>query len=138
MELKKTNDGFEISEIGQFKIMFCHGSPNDFTGGYLYEDSDLNEFSPEADFVFVGNTHRPFIRKHGNKTYVNVGSCGLPRDNGILGSAGIFDPITGNTKILRFDIEKETKLAISGVPYVHSDVIEVISRRSNSVFGDLV
>ncbi len=128
----------EKFKIGRTKVMLCHGSPTNLVDGYVYEDTDLSNFSPATDFVFFGNTHRPFIRKSGDVVYVNVGSCGLPRDDGKMGSVGIFEPFTKKITILRFDIEKETISAISGVAYVHSTVIDLIKRRSDNVFGDFV
>jgi putative phosphoesterase len=125
-------------QIGLTKIMLCHGSPTDLTAGYVYEDSDLSAFSPDADFVFMGNTHRPFIRKNRDVVYVNVGSCGLPRDDGATGSVGIFEPSTGKVAILRFNIEKETISAISCVTYVHDTVIDLTKRRSDNTFGEFV
>jgi predicted phosphodiesterase len=121
--------------IGTSQVMFCHGNPIEHVDGYAYEDSDLSVFSPNVDVVFMGNTHRPFIRTSKGVTYVNVGSCGLPRDHGGLGSAAIFDPYTGEVEILRFTIEEETSNAIIGVPYVHESVIESLKRRPSDVFG---
>jgi putative phosphoesterase len=117
------------------RVMFCHGSPLDHTEGYVYEDTDLSVFTPEVDLVFMGNTHRPFIRKSNDVTYVNVGSCGLPRDDGTLGSVAVFDIERGDIDILRFTIENETSKVLSGVPFVHESVIETIKRRPSDVYG---
>ena len=122
-------------EFNGTRVMFCHGSPLDHTDGYVYEDTDLSVFTPEADLVFMGNTHRPFIRKSKDITYVNVGSCGLPRDNGALGSVAVFDIERGDIEILRFAIENETSKALSGVPFVHESVTETLKRRPSYVYG---
>ena len=92
------------SECSAGKSLFVHGSPSDHLFGYMYPDTDLNDFRVTEEFVFMGHTHRPFVRQSGGTTYVNVGSCGLPRDQGCFGSAAMFDDQTGATRILRFDI----------------------------------
>ena len=44
--------------------LFVHGSPTDPLTGYIYPDSDLSEFSEiDADVVFMGHTHHPFVRQ---------------------------------------------------------------------------
>jgi putative phosphoesterase len=123
---------------GGRRILFLHGSPLNVTNGYVYPDTDLGIFFPEADIVFMGNTHRPFIREDKGITYVNVGSCGLPRDDGSLGSAALFNPFSGQVQILRFNIELETGRAISDVPFVHESVIEVFSRRPEAFLGNVL
>jgi putative phosphoesterase len=122
----------------QQKIMFCHGTPNDPVYGYAYADTVLSGNLHDVAFVFMGNTHRPFVRKESNITFVNVGSCGLPRDNGKLGSVALFDANESRVDILRFSIESETKRAISTVNYVDESVLRVTRRRTTSFFGELV
>ncbi len=60
----------------------CHAIPSNPLYGYCPEDSDLWPRELEqvnADFLLVGHTHTPFIRKIGNKTIVNPGSLGQPK-----------------------------------------------------------
>jgi putative phosphoesterase len=87
-------------------LLFVHGSPTDPTFGYVYPDTDLTLFRDVgADVVFMGNTHRPFIRRSdGGGLFINVGSCGLPRDDDPRGSACIFDTVTGKARIIRYSI----------------------------------
>ena len=117
-------------------VFIFHGSPLNFTDGYVYEETDISGFNLNDDFVFMGNTHRPFIRKVNNTTFVNVGSCGLPRDFGNLASVALFEPAEGNVRILRFDIEKETELALSTESFVHESVKKLFNRREDYVFGE--
>ena len=134
----------EISSWAEFmkhtiegkSALVCHGSPLDFTDGYVYEDADLSIYEVDEDFIFMGNTHRPFIRKYQGTTFVNVGSCGLPRDSGNLASVALFEPSQGNVRILRFDIEKETELALSTITPVHESVEKLKNRSADNVFGE--
>lgn len=108
--------------------LFVHGSPNDPVFGYVYPDTDLDTFDPEgADFVFMGNTHRPFIRENAGTIYVNVGSCGLPRDQGGLGAACLLDTVLHKVLILRFDISQGTKKVVEN-SCPHPSIIKLISR----------
>jgi putative phosphoesterase len=86
-------------------LLLVHGSPRDQLGGYIYPDSSLSEFSAvRADVVFMGHTHRPFVRQCNGKLFVNVGSCGFPRGEDLRGSVCIFDLPERSAKIIRFDI----------------------------------
>jgi predicted phosphodiesterase len=87
--------------------LFVHGSPTDPLTGYIYPDSDLTGFSKiNADVVFMGHTHHPFVRQVDRRLFVNVGSCGLPRGQDLRGSVCIFDVAKRRAQIIRFDISK--------------------------------
>ena len=118
--------------------LFVHGSPEDPTAGYVYPNSDLSTFQPDADIVFMGHSHRPFIRECNGVQYVNVGSCGLPRDDGRFGSAALFNPETCEIRVVRFDITKETEAALAAFPSVHHSVRSVLARRSEKIYGDIL
>ncbi len=119
------------------KLLFIHGSPNDPTFGYVYPDSDLSIFNTDAKFVFLGNSHYPFINKHSKTTYVNVGSCGLPRDDGRYGSAALFEPVTGEARIIRFDITALSAKTISEIPGIHGSVTDLFNRKKKELFGEI-
>ena len=119
-------------------VLFVHGSPSDYTNGYVYPDTDLDRFHLGDSFVFMGHSHYPFIRSANGATFVNVGSCGLPRDDGRFGSAAIYDPVSGQTRVVRFDISAETEAAVAANPIVHLAVRDVLARRNESIFGDLI
>ena len=118
--------------------LFIHGTPDNPVEGYMYPDTEIREPMTHHDFVFMGNTHRPFIRREQGTTYVNVGSCGLPRDHGHYGSAGLFSPATKEVVVYRFDIREETRTAMSLAPETHRTVIKLSERTSGAMFGDLV
>lgn len=112
------------------KLLLLHGSPSDPTFGYVYPDTDLSGFDVMQHVaVFMGNTHRPFVRRTGSALFVNVGSCGLPRDTGDLGAVCLFDGSTGTAQIIRFNIEAETRAALARCGTVAPDVGAVFARR---------
>lgn len=119
--------------------LFVHGNPKDPANGYIYPDTDLEPFCDvDADFIFMGHTHRPFIREAGGKLFINVGSCGLPRDHGGLGSAALFDEKTGCVRIVRFSIEAETQDMLAQALPLHESVINLFDRRPESWTGDII
>jgi putative phosphoesterase len=119
------------------KALFVHGSPSDPTNGYVYPNSDLSGFQTDADFVFMGHSHHPFIRRCGDKTYVNVGSCGMPRDDGRYGAAGLFDEHTGAIRVLRFDIAGATESVLTRSAPIHNSVAALFDRRRHAIFGEM-
>ncbi|WP_076858904.1 metallophosphoesterase family protein [Bradyrhizobium mercantei] len=95
-------------------LLFVHGSPKDPLEGYVYPDSSLSDFAEvDADVVFMGHTHHPFVRRHAEKLFVNVGSCGLPRGSDLRGSVCIFDANERAAKIIRFDISGPCRRILS-------------------------
>lgn len=124
------------------RAVLVHGSPADHLWGYVYPDSDLaglaQDPSLEGAFVFMGNTHRPFVKQLAGATFVNVGSCGLPRDVGHLGSCALLDDQTGEVRIVRFDIRRETAAALRRCGPVHARVHETLGRQETGVVGELV
>jgi len=125
-------------EIGGETVLFVHGSPTDFSNGYVYPNTDLNQFKPNSSFVFMGHSHYPFVRTANGTTFVNVGSCGLPRDDGRFGAACLFDPKSSTVKIIRFDITDKTESLLSANTSVHKSVRAVFARRNCSIFGELL
>lgn len=111
-------------------LLLVHGSPAEPLHGYVYPDTDLAPFADcGARFVLMGQTHRPFVRQSGPTTFVNVGSCGLPRDCGNLGSVCLLDDETGDAEIVRFNIEAATAAALSRCGTVAPEVLSVFARR---------
>jgi predicted phosphodiesterase len=109
-------------------VLMVHGSPADPMAGYVYVDSPLPVVGPQIRAVFMGQTHRPFIRTAKSVTYVNVGSCGLPRDCGRLGSVGVFDDERRRGRIIRYDIRAATARALLRLGPVADEVMSVFSR----------
>ncbi len=122
------------------ELLLVHGSPSDETFGYVYPQSDLSQFDVAAGTtVLMGHTHHPFIRKNGAGLFVNVGSCGLPRDSGNFGAACLFDGTTGEAEIVRFNIEAATQSALLRCGPVHPSVSDLFQRRPvGAVCGTMI
>lgn len=125
-------------EVHGPQMLLVHGSPLDYTRGYVYPDSNLAAFDPREAWIFMGNTHRPFVRQHKGVTYVNVGSCGLPRDDGRFGSVCLFDATSQQARILRYDITQETKTILEQFPSVHPLVRDVFRRHETLIEGEIL
>lgn len=94
-------------KMGDCLFSFMHGAPFDVLNGYLYEDNaEYNWGNAEYNFIFMGHTHRMYMKKAGKITYVNVGSCGLPRDNGLSPGYCIFDTEQLQLQLKRIRIEQ--------------------------------
>lgn len=130
---------FRKKEIDGRKLMWVHGNPWDFTTGYVYPNSDLERFKElPVDAVFLGHTHHPFIRKAGGVLVVNVGSCGLPRDQGNLASYAIYDTASSNCQIYRIPFDTDRLIRLHE-PQLHPYVIECLRRRpSTTVVGRIL
>jgi predicted phosphodiesterase len=112
-------------------VLLVHGSPRKPLDDYVYPDTDLQPFDvPGTRAVFMGQTHRPFVRTLGDTVFMNVGSCGLPRDCGHLGSAGLYDDVTAAARVVRFDIREATAAALRRCGPVAPEVLAVFDRRA--------
>jgi predicted phosphodiesterase len=97
---------FRETMIDGARLLLVHGSPWDPLNGYVYPDSDLRGFTGlEFDAVFMGHTHRPFMRRIGKLEVVNVGSCGLPRDNKQFLTCAIYDSERKACEIIRVSLD---------------------------------
>jgi predicted phosphodiesterase len=120
------------------RSLFVHGSPVDYQNGYVYPDSDLSRFDGAYEFVFMGHTHRAFVREHGARTFVNVGSCGLPRDDGRYASAALFDPLSGHTTLVRLKLSFFDVESFFARRDVHHSVTELFKRRLTDISGEII
>jgi predicted phosphodiesterase len=110
--------------------LFVHGSPDKPTTGCVYLDTDLSVFKGVGRWVFMGHTHRAFVRRLGTCNFVNAGSCGLPRDNGHLGAAVLLDLTGDRVELLRFNIRADLEKAFAYYAPVHEDVLRLLNRSS--------
>jgi predicted phosphodiesterase len=110
------------------RALLVHGTPYDPLEGYAYPDSDLPFLGQLGyDVVLMGNTHRPFVATSGQTIVANVGSVGLPRDSGDLGSFAVLDTESLDVEINRFPLDAtaiRTRYA-----QVHPAVLQVLERR---------
>lgn len=118
----------EIS-INNRHILMVHGSPWDPLREYIYPDADFRCFENlPYDVIFLGHTHRPFIKKVGHTVVVNVGSCGLPRDQGDLLSFAIMDTTSGTINIVREKLDVD--LLLNKYANVHPNVLQCLARKA--------
>lgn len=87
-------------ELDGRRLLFVHGRPDAPLDGYLYPDGN---FSPLADLpydaVFMGHTHRAFVKQAGSVLVVNPGACGLPRQAGNRLSYAVYDTATNTCRL---------------------------------------
>ena len=109
------------------RIAFVHGSPENHLKGYSYENTEMvNYDDPEMDYLFMGHTHRPWMRKNAHTTVINVGSAGLPRDKGCSPSFAFLDTLTGEATLERIEVDPSPILRNPGS--IHEDVLNALLR----------
>lgn len=121
------------------QLLLVHGSPRDPINGYIYPDTPIDQFATVGiKAIFCGHTHRPFIGRCNDTLLVNVGSVGLPRDDGRFGAVALYEPESGQAEILRFDITVATERALSRCGLVHPSVIDLLGRRAERPVGTFI
>jgi predicted phosphodiesterase len=110
------------------RLLLVHGAPWDPLGGYVFPDTNLAPLAALSyDFIFMGHTHRPFVRTEAKTCMVNVGSCGLPRDIGSSACFAVYDSDTGQVELIRPALD--TELVRKTYPRAHPAVLAVLDRR---------
>jgi putative phosphoesterase len=126
-ELKRLLPFREIL-LGKRRILMVHGAPWDPLSGYVFPDTDLAPLAAlPYDGIFMGHTHRPFVRTEANMRVVNVGSCGLPRDVGSMACFAVYDSESGHVELIRPGLD--TELIRRTYPSAHPAVLAVLDRR---------
>lgn len=125
------------SNINGKRVLFIHGSPSDNLTGYVYPDSDLAVFDNlDYDIVFMGHTHRPFVARRKNITFVNVGSVGLPRDCGNFQSFAVYDTLSNEVEVMRYPLDVNAIIE-QYQDLIHPSVIDVLRRNHQSEINNL-
>jgi len=124
-------------DVGGRKVLLVHGSPTDPLQGYVYPDSDLSGFTPNYDAIFMGHTHRPFVRAVESTLFVNVGSVGLPRDDGSLAAFAVYDVTANRAEIIRVRLDMAKVFNAYGAS-LHPSVRECFARRAPDIVGRVV
>jgi len=122
------------------KILMVHGSPVNPLNGYVYPDTDISSLRIQGyDFILMGHTHRPFVKQTNTTCYVNVGSCGMPRDVGDLSSLAIIDTERKHAGIYRFTMNV-VAMARKYQNHLHPDVEKLWSRKvsSENIEGEII
>ena len=117
--------------LGPYRCLFVHGTPAEPLIGYGYENTAAASWNqPDIDFLFMGQTHRPWVRRNDHTTVVNVGSVGLPRDVGNAPSWAVFDDCSGTAAIERLELGLDE--VFSARPEVHPAVWKCLERKGES------
>jgi protein phosphatase len=106
--------------IDKTKFHLVHAVPSDPLFGYLAEDSDQwsNEVQRiDADVLFVGHTHKPFIRQIDSCIVVNPGSVGQPKTGRPLACYAVWE---------------DGRIALKEYEYPIEETIEEISQMTIS------
>lgn len=119
---------YEIHENGK-SLFFCHASPKDLLYTYIYPDSDLSVYNNiNKDIVFIGHTHRQFLKQNKNTLFCNVGSIGQPRDNGLLMGFAVIDTSDFSIVLYRKEINS-TRIKKTYGDLVNKDVLDMLERK---------
>lgn len=112
------------------RIVHVHGSPWDPLEEYIYPDhKNFERFaSLDCDYIFLGHTHYPFIKKVGRCTIVNPGSCGEPRQGDHRACAVVFDDKKGSVEQLHIDYDLKSFIAGARKFGIPEKVIHVLER----------
>ncbi|WP_408955689.1 metallophosphoesterase family protein [Natroniella sp. ANB-PHB2] len=121
-----------LLEFKGIKILICHGSPWD-KGKYIYPDSpdELKNraLGYEADFVFIGHTHYPFIYEYNNKTLINPGSVGQNRKTGGVANWAFLDLEKNRYMIKKTYYDKEKLLEqVKRIDFDNKYLVDVLNR----------
>lgn len=83
----------ELKVNGQ-KVLLCHGSPWN-QSEYLYPDTNPETFERIFElgfnYVLLGHSHYPFVKKKDGQVIINAGSIGQPRDESAFSSWFVVD-----------------------------------------------
>ncbi|WP_118952447.1 metallophosphoesterase family protein [Taibaiella helva] len=124
---------FRELNIDGKRVLFVHGSPHNPLNGYFYPDTSVEQFEHVPyDVIFMGHTHRSFIKEINQKLIVNVGSCGFSRDIGNVITAALYDTVTDNIEMnhLCLDIDLVLKKYENDI---HDSVKEVLRRNNKPI-----
>lgn len=116
---------YDVIEINGIPFEIAHGAKGD--DRFLFDGTDARTekvlAQMQCDYFLGGHSHRQFIRRSGEKTILNPGSIGVPRDYGCL------------TQYALMEFEgRSLHLELCQIPY---DVKAVICRQFESGLVDL-
>jgi protein phosphatase len=110
------------AEGTQFHLV--HATPRDALYEYLSGEADeslwraaVGELAEREEWLFVGHTHRPFVRRVGHLTIVNPGSLGMPVDSDPRACYAVWNDGEVRLKRVSYDVERAVgRLRESGLP----------------------
>ena len=114
--------GCQTNSIGHARFFLCHAVPSDPCYGYLQPEDSADRWKREVhtagtpNFLLVGHTHRPFVRRIDSTMIVNPGSVGQPKDGDPRAAYAIWDD--GHVRLCRavYDIEAVARDLVDRAP----------------------
>ncbi|MCA1561008.1 MAG: YfcE family phosphodiesterase [Acidobacteria bacterium] len=96
-------------ERDQRRFFLCHATPSDPLFAYCPPDSRAwvdESAAVDADVILVGHTHLPFVRRIGNRTVVNPGSLGQPKEGGPDASYAVWQDGELTLRKLKYPVDR--------------------------------
>jgi len=112
----------ESRRLGNARCFLCHAVPSDPLYGYLEINHPRERWEQEIqlagrpDFLFVGHTHRPFIRLFGTTMLVNPGSVGQPKNHDARASYGLWRDGEVMLRRAAYDVAAVVRDLAAGAP----------------------
>lgn len=111
-----------VAEGTRFHLV--HATPRDSRYKYLAGDADeatwgaaVGPLAERDEWLFLGHTHRPFVRRVDKLAVVNPGSMGMPVDGDPRACYAVWEDGEVRLKRVGYDIESAVKrLSTSGLP----------------------
>ncbi len=130
--LRSLPAGLTIETEGT-RIYLVHATPREPLFEYLDGNdpesewrSAIGDLAEKEGWLFVGHTHKPFIRKIGRLTIVNPGSLGMPIDGDPRACIAIWEDGDIQLKRIAYDVEQAvSRLHNSGLP---AEVVDRMAR----------
>lgn len=122
--LEKLPLSFE-AKIDHKSVAGFHGSPWSYLEEYIYPDyRDFERFQTLPwDYILLGHTHLRMIKKIGNTTVINPGSCGQPRQGDYKANAAVLDTHSGDVQFLDLDYDVQNFILSAQQAGVNPEVI---------------
>jgi putative phosphoesterase len=118
--------------VNDKKLAFYHGSPFNPLEDYIYPDSHASKFDRlsklDFDYIFLGHTHYPMLKKAGRVTIINPGSCGQPRDGDIKACGAIMDTEKDQNVFVREAYDSSSTIREALLAGVSLDAIQKLER----------
>jgi putative phosphoesterase len=121
----------EAFEWGGASFCCVHAAPSDPLYRYLGPDATEEAFEKEiglvsCDFLLLGHTHRPLLRKIGETTVFNPGSVGQPSDGDPRASYGIWED--GHLEVKRAEYPIEETIRALEALHLSDEVLTPLAR----------
>ncbi len=125
-EIRKENLDFldSLPRFYEGDFYMVHGSPRNELDEYVSEDCPEDELLSFFRYTFkdtmiLGHTHKPFIKKLGDRLIFNPGSVGQPRDLDQRAAYAVLDTAAKKAEIKRveYDIDEAANAIVEkGLP----------------------